>query len=223
MKRIGKLAVVLLMAFAAKGVAQTTVPDIERWRGGFRQAESKDRISEEALHQVLDVEDFSMYKQAHNEHVASIPLWILAGIGAATSVACCGMGIYSKLTFTTDPHHPATPPAPIFFAIAGIAFGAALLPAIPAFVLTPRQPQEAGCRCRPVQSKTKTGVAEHGFYRQRNRNGVEFLKPIDNEEFICNNRLGAVPFDRGSPAFCDGKGSRDSVFKLGITIKNRST
>ncbi|WP_373802454.1 hypothetical protein [Bacteroides heparinolyticus] len=136
MKTIRKLAIVLLMAFAANGVAQTTVPDIERWRGGFRQAESKERIGKEALRQALDVDDFSMYEQAHNEHIASIPLWILAGMGAATSVACCGMGIYSKLTFTTDPHHPATPPAPIFFAISGIAFGAALLPAIPAFVLT---------------------------------------------------------------------------------------
>ncbi len=136
MKRIEKLAVVLLMAFAAKGVAQTTVPDIERWRGGFRQAESKERIGENALQQVLDVEYFSMYKQAHNEHIASIPLWTLAGIGAATSVACCGMGIYGTFAYKLDPDHPTTPMMPVFFAISGIAFGAALLPAIPAFVLT---------------------------------------------------------------------------------------
>lgn len=41
MKTIRILSFFLLTVICAKGMAQTTSPSIERWRGGFRYTESK--------------------------------------------------------------------------------------------------------------------------------------------------------------------------------------
>ncbi len=64
MKTVRKLVFALLTVICAKGMAQMTFPIIERWHGGFRCAESKERMGKEVLHQALDVGDFAPLPRA---------------------------------------------------------------------------------------------------------------------------------------------------------------
>jgi hypothetical protein len=97
---------------------------------------TEQKLDKLSLQQILDNENFTVYQQARCEHIASIPLWSLAGASAATSLTFLFVGLHADLTFEQNPDMPTHSAGPYFYAMSGITMGAALIPAIPALVLT---------------------------------------------------------------------------------------
>lgn len=119
------------------GFAQTTTPEIERWYGGFRNIESKEKIDKETLADIFDPETFASYSRAHNEQVASVPLWIVSGVGLSASAYYAIKGFDDCLNPPpVDQENPVMPAAPFLFATSGAILAATLATLTPAIVLT---------------------------------------------------------------------------------------
>ena len=135
MKKISLFSIILMMSLC--GLAQTTTPKIERWHGGFRYIESKEKIDKETLADIFDPEAFASYSRAHNEQVASIPLWIVSGVGLSASAYYAIRGVNDCLNPPpVDQEHPVMPAAPFLFATSGVILVATLATLTPAIVLT---------------------------------------------------------------------------------------
>jgi len=95
---------------------------------------TEQKLDKLSLQQILDNENFTVYQQARCEHIASIPLWAVAGAGATVSLGFLLGGFIGDLTSSgTEGVGPASP---FLCVVSGITMGAALIPAIPALVLT---------------------------------------------------------------------------------------
>lgn len=95
---------------------------------------TEQKLNKLSLQQILDNDNFTVYQQARREHIASIPLWAVAGAGATVSIGfLLGGFIGDKVSTETEGVGPGGP----YLAIAsGIIMGASLIPAIPALALT---------------------------------------------------------------------------------------
>ena len=134
MKKVLLFALLLLKCTLC--FSQSYSPNIEPWRGGFRTIDSKERIGKDELQIILDDASFTSYLTAHGEWIASIPLWSVSSACAATSLVFLGIGVGCYYFYKPSPDHTSTNAYPVFLTCSGIAFAAALLPAIPALILT---------------------------------------------------------------------------------------
>ena len=107
-----------------------------RHQGSLFNTDNGMKMDAYQLSNLLDSHTFDIYRQARREYVASIPLWAMAGAGAATSLTFLFVGLHADMTFEQDPETPTHSASPYYYAISGITMGAALLPFIPALVLT---------------------------------------------------------------------------------------
>ena len=131
---------------AQQPVSQMKFPNadtaIERFHGGFKLAGTDERISKETLSQMFDENTFALYSKAHKEHVAANTLWGVSGTLLTVSVLSLGWGAYANYVWNhdsrlKDPYQPhGTPLHPIVIQFGCITLAAALLPAIPAWILT---------------------------------------------------------------------------------------
>lgn len=114
---------------------------IERFHGGFKLAGTDEKISKETLSQMFDESTFAMYKQAHKEHVAANTLWGFSGTLLTVSVLSLGWGGYANYVWNhdwrlRDLNNHGTPMHPIVIQFGCITLAAALVPALPALLLT---------------------------------------------------------------------------------------
>lgn len=61
---------------------------IEKRYGKIVNAETNKKIHKTELQLILDEESYDTYIKARRQHIASIPLWVLTGSGAALSATC---------------------------------------------------------------------------------------------------------------------------------------
>lgn len=115
---------------------------IERYHGDFKLVGTDEKISKETLSKMFDENTFAMYKQAHREHVAAMSLWGVSSTLLIVSALSFGLGGYSIYVWNhdsrlKDPDQPhGTPLYPIILYFGGITLAAAVLPSIPAWILT---------------------------------------------------------------------------------------
>lgn len=114
---------------------------IERFHGGFKLAGTDERISKETLSQMFDENTFALYSKAHKEHVAAMSLWGVSGACITLSAISFGLGAYSKYAWDKTHKYMAseyggTYMGFMYYWFGGITLAAAVLPAIPAWILT---------------------------------------------------------------------------------------
>jgi hypothetical protein len=80
---------------------------------------------------LLSDKQFKTYNHARSCYVASIPLYVLAGCGAAITTTSIGMGIYYHFLGEFDTRGMAG----VCYFIAGCTFAGTLAPLIPAIIL----------------------------------------------------------------------------------------
>lgn len=151
-------------------IAQETGMDIERSCGGFRNAESKEKIDKEYLNQILSPELFTLYSRAHMEYVAAIPFWVLSAIGVSASTVFAVSGVVDALNPPPEDYeNPVMPAAPFLFVASGVSLATSLVPLIPAVVLTIDSHHKLDQIATDHNNRkgnpttVKFGVHDHGF------------------------------------------------------------
>ena len=135
MKKVVLLIVLMLSAWFA--IAQQTPSDslLMRKHGHLQFAGTSEKLNDAEVQSLLISSDFTKYKQARKEFIASIPLWALTGVvgGAAIYWMCMGIdgdihaGYHGSDIYSTGM---------VGWMIAGFTSLLFLAPFIPALVLT---------------------------------------------------------------------------------------
>ena len=144
MKKI--LTLLFLLTVSLSSISQNLSNDVlilERCHGNIRYLGTDDKLDKVALEQILDEEQFAIYKKARKQHKISTPLWIVTGATAGVSSFLLYEGIRGHIYYNNHPEKfggqgrpGGTPMFPIFYMFSAIGYGISLIPAIPATILT---------------------------------------------------------------------------------------